>query len=477
MFSPRKLTLICLVSIMLVLCCRCTANLEAPYDPPKLEEDGSTFWYSLPAGMYYEGRHKRAYFAYYTSDYYVRLRYFDEERKTLSAPVTLWSDWGYSNDDVLGDHHAAPTAIVLQHQTRDNATHNGKILVAASEHASGTPGKGRLETRRSTYLEFNDNGRENTSFDTAVQIRSAHATYSNLVELNDGTIFLFSRLSYEGDDSRATTYAWVSADAGASWTPYNGGHALWDAPTGTDDSYYLQACPNNDGTGIHCMISRVDYDNPSAGIQRYLNIYYLFYNHSDDKWYRADGTTEFALGSSHTSMDLVYDTDDTPSAEDWTWAWDIKDDGGGNPYLVFVNDVDRGSGSGGNCDVLRANYGGGSWNIETVLTEGTGHSSNYPHGACLDPLDVDVVYVTPPLGNPGLPTTSRTQLQRYRKNEGNWSKVEDITQTSPGSQMWPTPIRNAGGNNLLRILYMYSERYTGFKDGQWQSSLFGYPLG
>ncbi len=462
------IAVLCLVVVLILL-----PDGEVHYGLLAIEEDAiftSSPVHPCPPGMYYEGTYNRAYFGYYSQEHKVKVRYFDEDTKVLSDPVEVWTSWGHSSSwstPLLGDDHASPAVIVLQHQTGGNAVHNGKILAAAAEHGSPVENKGRLETRRSTYPEFSDDGVPDTSFEAAVSVRTTAATYIVLWELNDGTVFLASRLNRVASKSRHTMYAWTSTDAGASWTAYNNGRPLFDAAEGVDDTYYAMAYPNHDNTGLHWIINRYIYDDNA-----YTDILYLFYDHSDGKWYHTAGETEFALGDDYTGMDLVYESKKEEGEGDLVYGWDIKDDGSGNPYLIYIVD-ERQEGEPSPGDVYRANYSGGSWNTELVLAEGSGRFW-YVSGAVFDPLDVDTIYVTPADGEGNGALVAKTQLQKWQKDD-TVAKAEDITSGTAGSNARPVAIWNAAANNSLRFMWCYITHYEGTPFTVWDSTIYSYP--
>ena len=113
-------------------------------------------WYMAPA-EHYQGRHRRTYIAYYSSDSEVKVLYYDHDLRFLSDPVTIAQNWG------SGDDHSSPTLHVIKHG-RDA----GRILIAYAEH------NGRLKTRRSTSAE------DISLWDSPVSVESDNATYAKL---------------------------------------------------------------------------------------------------------------------------------------------------------------------------------------------------------------------------------------------------------------------------------------------------------
>jgi len=201
----------------------------------------------------------KTFFGYYTSQNNIEIRYYDNVKHVVSNPVILWRNWGYtSSGDVLGDDHANPSIIVLSYQLGENAIHNGKLVVAAAEHGAGQAGHGRLQVRRSVYpLSIG-------LWEPPIELRDTRATYARLVETADGTLYLFCRLSRVAPNSRATFYYWTSTDAGESWSLPQ---LLVDADEGTDDAVYITVSPSSRHDVLHVGVNRVDYDNPTEGVE------------------------------------------------------------------------------------------------------------------------------------------------------------------------------------------------------------------
>jgi len=458
-----------LLSLVLLPACDGYTSPLAPFYPYPPVEDNGIFTSSPTtptAAQRYVGTHDRTYIGFYSStgsgNGLVEIRYWDEDDKTLSDAITLWSDWGYDSNGIsIGDDHASPSILVLQYQIGDSAKHNGKILVAAAEHCCSAKDKGRCQVRRSTNAE------DISAWDNAVSIESTNATYTRLEELNDGTIYLFYRLSRVAPNAGATFYFRTSTDAGASW----GARTLLADTDVAGESLYLITCTNPEHSQIHCMFNRVGVDDPAPGQKRYQDIYHVYYDFLSDKWKKMDGT-EVTVLLSISELDVVYATE---SNEDWTYMWDIKIDGDGNPYLVSVTidefgafGLAEGKTPQLDCTVRRHHYRNG-WQTEVVSSTGSGQFGTYvyPAGAVLDDFEVDTIYLTPYDAN------RRTQLQKWQKVDGSWTKVEDITQGTPGWNFRPIAVRNGAGS--IRVLWCYTERYSHFNPGYWESMLFAYP--
>lgn len=460
---------IVLLSLVLLPACDEQPSPLAPFYPyPPVEDNGifTSSPTSPTAAQRYVGTYDRTYIGFYSStgsgNGLIEIKYWDEDDKTLSDAVALWSDWGYDSSGLgPGDDHASPSVLVLQYQSDDNAVHNGKILVAAAEHVCKNTDKGRCQTRRSVHAE------NISAWESPVLLESVNATYTRLEELNNGTVYLFYRLSHTAPNARSTFYYRTSTDAGASWSART---LLADTDV-ADEGLYLLTCTNPEHTQIHCMFNRTGINDPLPGQQRYQDIYHVYYDLLSDEWRKMDGN-EVTVPLSMSELDSVYATE---SNEDWTFLWDIKTDGDGNPYLVSVTidgfdafELGEGKTPELDCSVRRHNYDDG-WQTEVVSSAGSGQfgTYTYPAGAVLDYSDVDTIYLSPYDAN------RRTQLQKWQKVDGSWVKIEDITQSTEGWNFRPIAVRNGAGK--FKILWCYTERYSHFDPGYWESMIFAYP--
>ncbi len=331
-FSVRWLELLSVIILCLAIgsCNGSDGAGSKNYELIELSSDGILTM--SPSGSHpitqYKGRFDRTYFGYYTSGYQVVMQWFDNDSFISSGPEVLWEDWGCNSDrNKLGDDHANPSIIVLRYQKGDYTQHNGKLLVAAAEHG------GRLEVRRGISPESID------KWEQPVSLRSTRATYSRIIEMADGTLFLFCRLSHVAPNSRATFFFWKSSDAGNNWTK---GELLIDADPGTDDAIYIAVDADDDCRSFHVAANRVDYNNPSEGVWRYRDLYYLQYRSGADTWYRANGTSLGAPPFHLNELDKVYESESVTGSEDWTYISDIKGISS-QPHVVSITEHGRGS--------------------------------------------------------------------------------------------------------------------------------------
>lgn len=422
-----------------------------------LAEDG--IFTMSPSGSYpayrYRGDRDRTYFGYYSSDNCIYVAYWDHSEDAAGGASMLWSGWGLTSDgDMLGDDHANPSIIVLEHQAGDLAVHNGKLLVAAAEHGW------KLEVRRSRHPE------DIVSWEDPVPLRETKATYARLVELADGRVWLLCRLTRYTSNSRAAFYIWESGDAGATWGEPQ---LLVDSEEGTEDAVYIALNGNASGTEVHFAVNRMVYDSPAPGVWIHRDIYYIRYDAVRDEWRTADGRV-VARPMTFGDLDVVYRSDDTPGLEDWTYVSDIKVDAGGNPFLVSVNEPDRGT-LAGDAPGIRSYamyhyFREGTWRTETVYE--TSRFGPYPAMATLSGKDPGVVFA----GSPGADGSGR-DLAAYRRSPGggDWSRYATIRSTGAagGCSARPFYALNAGDEPML--FWSYITHYEGSPYVNWVSGI------
>lgn len=456
----NALTLVTIFMLFTLLVQSCSGYNNPSSQVITIDEDG--IFTMSPTGSYpifdYCGKYDRTYIGYYSSDHTIKLRYWEHISGRLSNAVTLWQEWGYcaGRGTVLGDDHANPAVIVLKYQRGANALHNGKLLVATAEHGSVVEGRGRLQVRRSSRSE------DISSWEDPNELSSTNATYARLIETFDGKIWLFCRLFSTAANSRATFYYWISETAGDVWV---GPELLIDTDDGVTDAIYMAVAENMASDGLHFMFNRMVYHKPVKNVHRYQDIYYVYYDVASSTWHRCDGTL-LTLPLTLSSVDIVYKTDNTPGSEDWTYLSNITADENGEPYLLSCNDQDKGTSSpGGIGEVLRHHYDKKEcrWITEKVCSTAR---FQYLNLAALGPNNVDVIYACVP-NHSGV-----GELQKWKRKEGQWVKVLDITKGSLGHNARPYVTQCGSGGT--RILWSYITQYKGSPYNDWESKILGF---
>jgi hypothetical protein len=369
------------------------------------------------------------------------VKYWDEDGNFVSNAVALWHQWGKSSSGfVIGDDHANPSIIVLKHQKGEYEKNNGKLLVAAAEHGW------RLEIKKSVFTE------NITAWEPSVRIVDKGATYARLVELSDGQILLFARMSNSAPNSRATYYYWVSDDSGQTWSEPK---LLIDSDMGTKDAIYLELVTNSENNEIHFMFNIVKYNDLQSGKNRYQDIYYIYYDLKDDKWKKRNSDV-VDLPLTPSKIDYVYKS----NVDDWTYLSDIKIDNNGIPRLLSITDINRFE-----YEEITVNehYFNDKWVTDTISYTGR---FNYVNMASYDGNNTNMIYTFPEDSN------GNSQMEIWRKKDGKWSKYVQITNDDYGHHARPVSI--VGSESSLRVLWNYITMYEGSPYTNWKSMIMGY---
>jgi len=217
-----------------------------------------------------------------------------------------WSDIVQVGDSpLMTDNHGPPALLI------DN---NGYLHVFYGAHT------GALKHSKSTYPETI------SSWIVMPDVTSA-ATYPQVIQMSDGTIYLFYRAGEHADD-------WVyrtSLNNGLSWSKET---AIIDGIK-PRDAFYAMFIKGSNNT-IHAAFIWKD-DNNSLGAPRVeyyhrYNIYYIFKD-TDGRWKNILGTN-LTLPLTKTNADIyakVYD-----SGRNHTQIPVIKVDSNNNPYILFL---------------------------------------------------------------------------------------------------------------------------------------------
>ena len=400
----------------------------------------------------YEGMYDRTYFGYYTSASKVFIRYWDEDIKKLSEPVELWNgSWGqrifegsWARYSGTPDDHCSPAVHVVEH-----GNNTGKILVACAEHGV------RLETRLSVLPE------DISAWEPALTVENEGATYAKLVELSDGTIFLFYRITIfnsddEGNHFHAQNYFRTSSDGGRAWSlPTVFTQFGWSE---FDTREYTMVTSSNDE--IHAIINVAWRVDGESGIMRHRNIYYAYTDDAGATWEKRDGTP-IQLPISEDNADLVYTTSIDPDHR--THSWDIVLDDGEPHLLSCDRDIPTTA-----CTVFH-HYWSDGWQTETVCITDRFGSYDYMAGAVFADCDANKVYAC-------VPVDGAIELQMW-EYANCWEKTEDITAASGGEghdHFRTMAVRNGDGS--LQVLWCYTEKYTYYMGPDaWESCIFAYP--
>lgn len=324
------------------------------------------------------------------------------------------------------DDHAAPALLPLV---------DGRILAAYSKH-----GNDRLMRLRSSEKPF-----ESTSWRPERQeTRDSGVTYSNLLRLseeNSGRICNF----YRGEDWNPNLV--VSDDEGQTWTHAGKLVAFKGRP-------YVKYASDGEG-GIHFVTTEghpLEYRKTSIyhGILRGGAIC------------RSDGSLVRKLGEGPVApaeLTRVYAGDPDHVA----WTMDLHLDQAGHPYAVYSVQMNRDP----NDNRYRyAHWDGTQWRDHALAFAGTylcRGEIHYTGLACLDPQNLDVVYIStdadPVTGQPLLSKADgkrHYEIFRGRTSDGGatW-KWQSITLGSTMDNLRPiVPIRGERTTHASPLLWL-----------------------
>lgn len=276
----------------------------------------------------------------------------------------------------------------LQGDDHDNPSYlrrsfDGRIIEHHAKHSADN----------NYYQRISTNPDDMTSWGTLTNINAANAlamtvtAYSCLIEITDG-IFAFFRAIATGQ----AYYTWgyiKSTDNGATWTTFQ---QLWAEPGMRSYSQFYKvganqiACICNDGHPDEYTVDR-------------NSTYYALYDAGTFK--KADGT---ALGSPpfrpSTTLEKIWNATTQLRS---SWVADVKP----GPVCVFAT---FGASPNHATDhrAVYAKWNGLSWDVNQICTTGgtrypVGDSTQdyYFGGMCIDPDDVNTVYVSRETGTGG----------------------------------------------------------------------------
>jgi len=260
----------------------------------KLSDDGAWCWFQDPRAVTVEGKHRRTYAQWMTSEGKLQVGYFDHDTGEIQV-VTLKENW-----DI--DDHNVGSFLVLPDK---------RLMVFYALHD-----KTGLFCRTASYPE-NINQWENE----VIIDDSHHITYSHPVYLTEeNRYYVFYR--------------------GPSWKPTfstSSDGKIWSQPqilieeTGReshDIRPYIKIV--SDGKSTICF----GFTDGHPRDENENSIYYLKYHKG--RFYRVDGTmigTIDHLPIEHKHTTLVYDGRETKVR---AWVWDIALDKQGHPVIAYT---------------------------------------------------------------------------------------------------------------------------------------------
>jgi hypothetical protein len=359
---------------------------------------GGWTWFTDPRAVHLDGT---TFFGYVDGSGSICVRSFDHTTRTVSPATVLAAN--YQTND-----HANPSLHIRRSDRR--------VLVFWSAH-NDTALRMAVSTAPMSVASFG------TPVDLHSQLGGTRYTYTNPVELDDGTLWLFYRRDQGGNGERIA-YS-TSTDGGATWTA-----ATTLVQAGSRRCYVRVA-----GGGDRIDVAVTDghpTHNPAVS---------LFHGYwQAGSWRTSDGTVR-TLPLAPADLTLVH-----AAADDTSWVWDVaRDPITGHPriaYTAFPTASDhryryaRWTGTGWTTSEIAA--GGGT--IHTGTAE-----PHYSGGMALDHDRPAVVYTSEQDG-------TGWRIVRNTTTDGGATWTRQPLTAAGSMQVRPVVVRNSAPE--LRALWM-----------------------
>jgi len=401
--------------------------------------NGAWCWFSDPRAVYHEGNHRRTYAGWIDNFGDLHVGYYDHDSEQVVSRTI------FNNLEV--DDHDNPSILIDE---------EGHLMVFFNSHG-GPEGLYFIRSKNPEDISVWHEGRL-LKLNDPVQLEYGNEsyTYTNPVKLSEeeGRIFLFWR----GIDGKPT-YS-TSENNGETWS--EGKVLCLPERTYSFRRPYVKISTNGRDR-IHITLTD---GHPNKEEEN--SIYYMYYRES--AFYRANGEKireEGTVPHQPRDMDVVYDATITKQK---AWIWDIAEDNGGYPVLVYTRFPDdlnhlyayaRWDGSGWvNHNLVNS----GPWFPQTIEGE-VETEPNYSGGIVLDHEDPSIVYLS-------VKRDSVFEIEKWQTNNGgeSWS-TEAITRGSSKDNIRPFAVRGAEEGNPLQVLWMQNTQYMHFAHPTWSPTL------
>ncbi len=386
---------------------------EIPYR--QMTENGAWCWFSDPRAVFYEGKHRRTYAGWITSEGSVQVGAYDHRTGKIEA-VTI-------HEKLEIDDHDAPSLMVLP---------DGRLAVFYSLHGG-----------KDLYLCLSEKPEDLTAWGPRRRLpfepdRNG-LTYTNPVRLSaeGGRIYLFWRgLGFKPVFS-------TSDDQGGTWAPQK------TLITSSGARPYLKVA-SNDKDKIHFAFTDGHPRNEALN-----SIYYMTYK--GGRFFKADGSPIAEakdLPIECRRADVVYDGKTTGVR---AWVWDVAEDERGRPVIVYTRlpaETDH--------RYHYARWDGKAW-LDVLIVEAgrwfpkaeEGEPEREPHysgGIVLDHDNPSIVYLSRPVD--GI-----FEIERWSTPDGGrtWTSVP-VTSRSERDNVRPVVIRGHASDGPA-VLWMSNRRY------------------
>jgi hypothetical protein len=401
-------------------------------DYMSITNNGAWCWFSDPRAVYFEGKHKRTYAGWITSEGDVTIGYYDHETGNTSAFVL------YAELEV--DDHDNPALQI---------DGDGFLRIYFSKHGPAFPIQLYRSTRNEDITEWHEPiALKLNDMEAYAGLRDTY-TYQNPVYLSDeDRYFLFWR----GADNKPNFAN--SEDGASTWS--KGKIFILPERTYKNRRPYLKVSSNGKDK-IHFA-----FTDGHPNVEEENSIYYMYYK--EGRLFTAAGNPITSLGEEPVvprSASVVYDATQKGKAK--SWIWDVAADDSGQPvvaYAILENDTTH--------IYCIAKWNGSAWEHHDLVNSGgyfpedtpgeTQREKEYSGGMAIDHEDPDIVYVS--VRRSGIFEIEKWTLDPDRRG---WH-VTPVTHGSTKNNVRPFAVRNARDNNPIQVLWMHLDHYRHYTD-------------
>ena len=392
----------------------------------------------------------------------------------ISADKAFYFQWVDSSGDIRCAKYSTDYKLLqVSHlhaglQTDDHASGfilplaDGKLLSAYGPHAGGN-----------SFSRLSANAHNVQVWGAEATASTASCTYSNLWQSADtsATIWWLFQDNTGGNQG----YKYRTLVEGGSWSADT---QLWNSDSGTNQAH-MRIAPNG-ANRVDFLVSNTEADqNPSSIYHFYMTVA----SNGTPSFFNSAGTS---LGSapfnkSTSNMTRVYDGSTASS-----FLWDLQIIGGqpACAFAVFPNAAGAAitTTTGKQHQYYQGVFNGSTWSTGLIAEAGDATLNSgvrqdwigskvtvYSPGICLDPNDINTVYLSKTYQYSGTKATD-CRLEQWVNSSG-WSKSADISGSTGTLNIRPYAVRNT---SPTQILYCNATSYTGYTS--WSgSSIWAYP--
>ncbi|QNL51034.1 BNR-4 repeat-containing protein [Olivibacter sp. SDN3] len=384
-----------------------------------LARDAAWCWFSDPRAVYFEGEHKRLFFAYINSLGDVMIASQDQETEQ-TAVFNL-------HEKLQVDDHNVPSILFLP---------DGKLLTFYTEHG------GRFFMRKSKNPEDISAWEEEKELNFDFENKRICYSHPVMLSAENNRIYMFYRLQHPMPKNDTYKGWWqcyaYSDDLGETWSA---GKRLIDSRE-INNAVYMKVANNSN--------NRIDFlftdGHPKIGPS---SVYHMYYE--KDSLYQTDGTAMQSLEAYPVPIEQVNKVYDVKEHGVKSWIWDVCLDGEGSPVLAYTQYPDE---TDHRYHYVR--WDGERWQDQELCRAGPyitrlepgkklleGH---YSGGVVLDHNDPKTVYLSKQINGV-------YEVERWQLNDAETWGVESLTSGSKIDNVRPFLVKREHGKAEM-VLWM-----------------------